>query len=117
MNTINTIYKKALEVEATGIMIECSKRNIFLTDINLSFKINGKWVQQSVLDKVVFKNTLSSIENNIKTSKAEEKEKTYFDKAMSIDNNKVLVTRYTKSLFIEFDSNKDNVLPFMAVAA
>ena len=49
--------------------------------------------------------------------KFEVKEKSYWNKPLSFESNRVLVSRHLKTLFIEFENNKDNVLPFLAEAA
>lgn len=117
MNRLNEIYSKAQELNATGIMIECKRKNIFLSEVILSFKLNDKMIKHSYLQKSEFKDIVFFLEGNITPTRSEVKEKTYWDKAMSIESNRVLVSRHFKTLFIEFDNNNENVLPFMAVAA
>ncbi|MCH4812875.1 hypothetical protein [Vreelandella neptunia] len=117
MNRLNDIYTKAQKLNATGIMIECKRKNIFSTEFILSFKINDKMIKHFYLHKDDYNDITSFLESKITISNSEVKQKTYWDKSMSFESNRVLVSRHFKTLFIEFDNNKDNVLPFMAVAA
>lgn len=117
MNRLNEIYSKAKELNSTGIKMECKRKNIFLNEVILSFKINDKMMEHSYLQKSEFKEIISFFEDSITASKPEVKEKSYWNKPLSFESNRVLVSRHLKTLFIEFENNKDNVLPFLAEAA
>lgn len=117
MNRLNEFYSKAKELNATAIKIECKRKNIFLSEVILSLKIDDKMMKHFYLQKSEFKEIISFIEDNITASEREVKEKTYWNKPLYFEGNRVLVSRHFNTLFIEFDNNnKDDTLSFLSEA-